>query len=52
MTPAAAHPTFPWDRPREQLDHILLDGPLTATQTAARQMPFSDHRALVAELAT
>jgi endonuclease/exonuclease/phosphatase family metal-dependent hydrolase len=50
MTPAAAHPTFPWDRPREQLDHILLDGPLTATWTAAPQLPLSDHRALVAEL--
>jgi endonuclease/exonuclease/phosphatase family metal-dependent hydrolase len=50
MTPAAAHPTFPWDRPREQLDHILLDGPLTATATAAPQLPLSDHRALVADL--
>jgi len=51
MTPAATHPTFPWDRPREQLDHILLDGPLTATRTAAPQLPLSDHRALVADLA-
>jgi endonuclease/exonuclease/phosphatase family metal-dependent hydrolase len=50
MTPAAAHLTFPWDRPREQLDHILLDGPVTATETAAPQLPLSDHRALVAAL--
>jgi endonuclease/exonuclease/phosphatase family metal-dependent hydrolase len=50
MTPAAVHPTFPWDRPREQLDHILLDGPLTTTSSAAPRLPLSDHRALVAEL--
>ena len=50
MTPAAAHPTFPWDLPREQLDHILLDGALTATDTAAPRLPLSDHRALVADL--
>jgi endonuclease/exonuclease/phosphatase family metal-dependent hydrolase len=50
MTPAAAHRTFPAGAPREQLDHILLDGPLTATGTAAPQLPLSDHRALVAEL--
>jgi endonuclease/exonuclease/phosphatase family metal-dependent hydrolase len=51
MTPAAVHPTFPWDRPREQLDHILLDGALTAMSSEAPHLPLSDHRALVAELA-
>jgi endonuclease/exonuclease/phosphatase family metal-dependent hydrolase len=51
MTPAAAHPTFPAPAPREQLDHILLDGPITATGTDAPHLPLSDHRALVAELA-
>jgi endonuclease/exonuclease/phosphatase family metal-dependent hydrolase len=51
MTPAAAHLTFPAGRPREQLDHILVDGPLTATSSDAPHLPLSDHRALVAELA-
>jgi endonuclease/exonuclease/phosphatase family metal-dependent hydrolase len=50
MTPAALHATFPADAPREQLDHILVDGPLRATDTDAPQLPLSDHRALVAEL--
>ena len=50
MTPAATHPTFPWDAPREQLDHILIDGALTATSSEAPELPVSDHRALVAEL--
>ena len=51
MTPAATHLTFPAPAPREQLDHILLDGPVTATSSAAPQLPLSDHRALVADLA-
>jgi endonuclease/exonuclease/phosphatase family metal-dependent hydrolase len=51
MTPAASQPTFPADAPREQLDHILVDGALTATATEAPQLPLSDHRALVADLA-
>jgi endonuclease/exonuclease/phosphatase (EEP) superfamily protein YafD len=51
MTPAATHLTFPALAPREQLDHILLDGPVTATDSAAPQLPLSDHRALVADLA-
>ncbi len=50
MTPAATWPTFPSDEPREQLDHILLDGALTATSSSAPHLPVSDHRALVAEL--
>jgi endonuclease/exonuclease/phosphatase family metal-dependent hydrolase len=50
MTPAAVHPTFPAGAPREQLDHILLDGPLAATATEAPHLPLSDHRALVADL--
>jgi len=46
----AAHPTFPVDAPRDQLDHVLADGPVTATASEARAMPLSDHRALVVEL--
>lgn len=51
MTPAATWPTFPSDAPREQLDHILLDGALTATSSSAPHLALSDHRALVADLA-
>jgi len=51
MTPAASWPTFPSHAPREQLDHILLDGALTATASSAPHLPLSDHRALVADLA-
>jgi endonuclease/exonuclease/phosphatase family metal-dependent hydrolase len=50
MTPAARHATFPADTPREQLDHILVDGALRATDSEAPRLPLSDHRALVAEL--
>jgi endonuclease/exonuclease/phosphatase family metal-dependent hydrolase len=50
MTPVAAHPTFPAGAPREQLDHILVDGELAATRTDNPQLPLSDHRALVADL--
>jgi endonuclease/exonuclease/phosphatase family metal-dependent hydrolase len=50
MTPVALHPTFPADAPREQLDHILVDGALTVTASDAPQLPLSDHRALVADL--
>jgi endonuclease/exonuclease/phosphatase family metal-dependent hydrolase len=51
MTPAARDLTFPADRPREQLDHILLDGELAATASSAPHLALSDHRALVADLA-
>jgi endonuclease/exonuclease/phosphatase family metal-dependent hydrolase len=51
MTPAATFPTFPSDAPREQLDHILVDGALTSTGSSAPHLALSDHRALVADLA-
>jgi endonuclease/exonuclease/phosphatase family metal-dependent hydrolase len=47
----AAHRTFPVDEPREQLDHVLVDGDLDAAATQARALPLSDHRALVVDLA-
>ena len=50
MTQAATHLTFPADAPREQLDHILVDGRIQAGSSAAPRLPLSDHRALVAEL--
>jgi endonuclease/exonuclease/phosphatase family metal-dependent hydrolase len=51
MRPLATHLTFPSDEPREQLDHVLLDGALpVATRSEVRRMPLSDHRALVVDL--
>ncbi len=44
-------PTFPQDRPREQIDHVLARGDLRAHDVEAVQLPLSDHRALVAEVA-
>jgi endonuclease/exonuclease/phosphatase family metal-dependent hydrolase len=47
----AAAPTFPVDRPFQQLDHILLKGSLgEVTSADAPVMPLSDHRALVVDL--
>ena len=51
MRPLAAHPTFPVDEPREQIDHVLVDGALEPTGSCARLLPLSDHRALVVDLA-
>jgi endonuclease/exonuclease/phosphatase family metal-dependent hydrolase len=51
MTAAATSPTFPAHAPRLQLDHILVEGSLTVTGSAAPALPLSDHRALVADLA-
>ncbi len=43
--------TFPADRPREQIDHVLADGPVEAESSYAVQLPLSDHQALVVDLA-
>ena len=43
-------PTFPVDAPREQLDHVLADGTWQSVKGEARQLPISDHRALVVDL--
>jgi len=41
-------PTYPADRPRRQLDHVLAGGGLRASGPAeAVRLPVSDHRALV-----
>lgn len=49
MEPVAVHATFPADAPVEQLDHVLAD-PALSVRSEARQMPLSDHRALVVDL--
>ena len=50
MRSLASHLTFPADAPVEQIDHVLTAGDLRATHTEARQLPMSDHRALVVDL--
>jgi endonuclease/exonuclease/phosphatase family metal-dependent hydrolase len=48
----ASHPTFPAEAPDRQLDHILLRGVLgPVIASTARELPVSDHRALVVEVA-
>lgn len=51
MRPLAAGSTFPADRPREQIDHLLADGPVRAASSYVAELPLSDHRALVVDLA-
>jgi endonuclease/exonuclease/phosphatase family metal-dependent hydrolase len=50
LRPLASHLTFPADVPTEQIDHVLADGDLRATDSCAVRLPVSDHRALVVEL--
>jgi endonuclease/exonuclease/phosphatase family metal-dependent hydrolase len=48
MRPVASAGTFPADRPRRQIDHVLVRGGLRATGPAETvRLPLSDHRALV-----
>jgi endonuclease/exonuclease/phosphatase family metal-dependent hydrolase len=48
LDPIAAAATFPAQRPRRQIDHVLVRGGLEATGPAeAVRLPLSDHRALV-----
>jgi endonuclease/exonuclease/phosphatase family metal-dependent hydrolase len=48
MRPIATANTFPTERPRRQLDHVLVRGNLRATGPGeAVRLPLSDHRALV-----
>jgi endonuclease/exonuclease/phosphatase family metal-dependent hydrolase len=50
MRPLARHLTFPAHAPREQLDHVLVDGDLQAVDSAAPRLPLSDHRPLVVDV--
>ena len=50
MRPLATAPTFPVGAPRRQIDHILADGPITATSSRSVDTGLSDHRALVADV--
>ena len=47
---AASHATYPVDAPIEQIDHVLVRGPLTTSDSGAPALPISDHRALWADV--
>jgi endonuclease/exonuclease/phosphatase family metal-dependent hydrolase len=53
-TALASAPTFPSDRPRLQLDHVLLRDPLrqfgSVVATSTPVLPVSDHRPLVVDV--
>jgi endonuclease/exonuclease/phosphatase family metal-dependent hydrolase len=51
LQPVRDHPTFPASAPREQLDHVLVDGDLPVRSSDAVRLPVSDHRALYVDLA-
>jgi endonuclease/exonuclease/phosphatase family metal-dependent hydrolase len=50
MSPLAEGATFPVPGPTEQLDHMLVRGPLAASTGGPLPLPMSDHCALVADL--
>ncbi|MHA3703835.1 endonuclease/exonuclease/phosphatase family protein [Jatrophihabitans sp. YIM 134969] len=54
FTPLVDAPTFPVGKPRWQLDHVLLRGPVaglgTVTEVGTRALPVSDHRAVVVDV--
>jgi len=51
-TPLVSSPTFPSPAPRVQLDHVLAAGlpPGTRATGRVRQLPISDHRAVLVDL--
>jgi endonuclease/exonuclease/phosphatase family metal-dependent hydrolase len=50
MRALATGATFPAHAPREQLDHVLLDGALSPATSRVVELPLSDHRALVVDV--
>jgi len=51
MRALASMPTFPFDTPRRQLDHVLTDDDgLIVTRFGTPEMPISDHRPLVVDV--
>jgi endonuclease/exonuclease/phosphatase family metal-dependent hydrolase len=50
LTALATGATFPADRPRQQIDHILAEGVAPPRCTTVLELPVSDHRALVVDL--
>ena len=52
MRPLVTGATFPADDATRQIDHLLVRGSLTASSGGPVELPVSDHRALVADVAT
>lgn len=50
MRPLVSGLTFPAGAPREQLDHVLVDGDLAPATGRVVELPLSDHRALVVDV--
>ena len=50
MRPLVTGLTFPAAAPREQLDHVLVDGDLPPVAGSVVRLPVSDHRALVVDV--
>ena len=50
MTSLVSVETFPAEGPQQQIDHVLADRPFPVLTAGARQLPLSDHRALVVDL--
>ena len=50
LRPLATQLTFPVGTPREQLDHVLVDGDLAVAASRAVPLPVSDHLALYVDL--
>ena len=46
MRPAVSTATFPKDAPTQQIDHVLVRGPITPGTGSSVLLPVSDHRAL------
>jgi endonuclease/exonuclease/phosphatase family metal-dependent hydrolase len=51
MSALASGRTFPAHAPQLQLDHVLAEQSLPVAEAGPRQLPLSDHRALVVDLA-
>ena len=52
MRPLVTGLTFPAGGPTRQIDHLLVRGRLAASSGGPVELPVSDHRALVADIAT
>jgi endonuclease/exonuclease/phosphatase family metal-dependent hydrolase len=50
LQPAVQAATFPKESPRQQIDHVLVRGPVRAGNGESTLLPVSDHRALSVDL--
>lgn len=52
LTPLGTGATYPARHPRVQIDHVLGDGTLVSQRALTLELPMSDHRALVVDVAS